>query len=75
MCWIQLYLFVLSDIFANESFSVGQLLLRDRFHTALMAASIECVVSTFNSHELAFPWVIRIFDVSAYQFCKVITFV
>ncbi|CAI8028338.1 Retinoblastoma-like protein 1 [Geodia barretti] len=42
------------------------------FHKALFALSTEIVLFSYNSHSRVFPWVLGVFEVSAYHFYKVI---
>ncbi|KAJ8031133.1 Retinoblastoma-associated protein [Holothuria leucospilota] len=67
-----------------ESSSIKNLLSGDVFHKCLLACSLEVVkvtyeflaspgqVSSINNGGLDFPWILSIFNLHAYDFCKVI---
>ncbi|ESO96313.1 hypothetical protein LOTGIDRAFT_227069 [Lottia gigantea] len=55
----------------NKNLDLTSLLEQDIFHRSLYACCLEIVIFSYNSQR-AFPWIVNMFDLSPYQFYKVI---
>ncbi|XP_052230201.1 retinoblastoma-like protein 1 isoform X2 [Dreissena polymorpha] len=69
-----LYYKTLEDIAKSEKRLRGNilgLLEHDLFHRSLFACCLEIVIFSYNSQRM-FPWIVEIFDLSPYDFYKVV---
>ena len=71
----QLYLRVLEAILETESKRIPQahlkVLLREDFHRALLACSLEVVIASYGLSQMQCPWILNVFNLKPYDFFKV----